>query len=565
MERSTKLIDRLRLDAMFTFMHGLRPDKTMGQLFTNFRHRNSTRWSEMEKREALEQQRLLGQQTKASRLSAFDEDDDESSDMHGTTVFSSRKLKEARKIHDFHAQQQKSLQQTFAEESTPQSLPSDNPFVPCNWDAVEPNTILQDTMTRANNIVQTKLPHTMESLESSEDDVPHSRRSKKVQKFLNSLSLSRSQKLVVQEFNKSFEAMRDHLRNNQTTEINFAAMASAGFEPPRALLTGDPGSGKSHTIDTICKLASMHGVGHVVTTSYNGIAAVNIDGSTIPSMFRIIENNGNRSALHLDDDTLAQIRDEICSASMSMLIVDEVSTIDARIIAMLDMRLQQIHNNCSSFGGVPVLFAGDFNQLGPVQKVFLPMDMINYALRLKKLGRLNDPPIPSATTTTTDQRKQNAHADDRLFDALDRLHSARKRRRKSQKQEDAANRFKPTSLTYRGCFLLSSFARFHLREQQRARGDSHSDFVRHLSEGKPIHLDKILEHPPLSAEDVKTNPKEWMFAPTLVTSNHERLEINRMKAWLWAKKHGTHVFKWRCRIGKQENRPDQNTMEKVES
>ncbi len=235
-----------------------------------------------------------------------------------------------------------------------------------------------------------------------------------------------------------------------------------------------------------------------------GMAAVNIDGSTIPSMFKIIENNGKTSALHLDDDTLARIRDDISSASMSMLIVDEVSTIDARMIAMLDLRLQQIHNNCSSFGGVPVHLAGDFNQLGPVQKVFLPQDMIDCALCLKKLGKLNDPPIPSDTTLETKHTRQNAHAEDRLFNALDKVHSAQKRPRRtqSQKQEDAANRFKPTSLTHRGCFPFSSFARFHLKEQQRVQGDSHSHFVRHLSEGKPIHLHKILECPPLSAEDV---------------------------------------------------------------
>ena len=51
---------------------------------------------------------------------------------------------------------------------------------------------------------------------------------------------------------------------------------------------------------------------------------------------------------------------------MSFFIVDEISTVDARIIAILDLRLQQVYNNNLPFGGMPVMFAGDFNQLSLV-------------------------------------------------------------------------------------------------------------------------------------------------------------------------------------------------------
>ena len=36
-----------------------------------------------------------------------------------------------------------------------------------------------------------------------------------------------------------------------------------------------------------------------------------------------------------------------------------------------------------------------------------------------------------------------------------------------------------------------------------------------------------------------------------------------MKAKLWAEEHQTYVFKWRCKVGKQENRPLMSEMDKI--
>ena len=52
MDTSKKLIDRLCLDTMYTYMYGLRSNYERGVLFQNFRHRTSTKWSEEEKKEA---------------------------------------------------------------------------------------------------------------------------------------------------------------------------------------------------------------------------------------------------------------------------------------------------------------------------------------------------------------------------------------------------------------------------------------------------------------------------------------------------------------------------------
>ena len=46
---------------------------------------------------------------------------------------------------------------------------------------------------------------------------------------------------------------------------------------PTYLITGEPGAGKSYAIQTIVELASILQLGITASTSYNGIAAVNVD------------------------------------------------------------------------------------------------------------------------------------------------------------------------------------------------------------------------------------------------------------------------------------------------
>jgi hypothetical protein len=45
-------------------------------------------------------------------------------------------------------------------------------------------------------------------------------------------------------------------------------LQSSGIKVPHILLTGDPGSGKSYSIETITELATKMKMGHVITTSY---------------------------------------------------------------------------------------------------------------------------------------------------------------------------------------------------------------------------------------------------------------------------------------------------------
>ena len=144
-------------------------------------------------------------------------------------------------------------------------------------------------------------------------------------------------------------------------------------------------------------MAERMRVGKVATTSYNGIAAVNIDGVTLCSLLDIGQYEAPKNTFaeaigSLSDTRLDSIRNELDWENLALFVVDEISTVDANIIAMIDARLQKVMGNKEPFGGIAMLFTGDFNQLGAVQKMFLLNDMIGYAAWKEAMSKKIAPP-----------------------------------------------------------------------------------------------------------------------------------------------------------------------------
>ena len=79
-------------------------------------------------------------------------------------------------------------------------------------------------------------------------------------------------------------------------------------------------------------------------------------------------------------------------------------------------------------------------------------------------------------------------------------------------------------------------------------------FVNKLAAGKTISWKDLKPYKALSRADAKET--EWQFAPVLVSSNRERLEIVHQKSILFAKLHKTHVFKWRNDAKNWKNKPE---------
>lgn len=128
-------------------------------------------------------------------------------------------------------------------------------------------------------------------------------------------------------------------------------------------LTGEPGAGKSHTVNAFVAWLRSHGISVAVTAS-TGIAATHIGGMTIHSW------SGIGIAKFLSKNDLQEIatRDKLVRRlkDTRVLIIDEISMLDARTLTMVDAVCKTVRKNAAPFGGLQVVLVGDFFQLPPV-------------------------------------------------------------------------------------------------------------------------------------------------------------------------------------------------------
>ena len=130
-------------------------------------------------------------------------------------------------------------------------------------------------------------------------------------------------------------------------------------------LTGEPGSGKTHTTNQYVAYLRSCGIEPAITAS-TGIAATHIGGYTIHSWSGI---GVRRDLTKYDLDRIGQNRNIVRRVGNArILIIDEVSMLSARTLAMVDAVCREIRRNQQPFGGLKVILVGDFFQLPPVNK-----------------------------------------------------------------------------------------------------------------------------------------------------------------------------------------------------
>lgn len=130
-------------------------------------------------------------------------------------------------------------------------------------------------------------------------------------------------------------------------------------------LTGEPGAGKSYTINLFTEWLRQRGTVYAVTAS-TGIAATHVNGVTLHS-WSGIKMKRKISDAHLEQMASDRFHVERVSRP-KVLIVDEVSMIDAKMVDMLDIILRHFRDPHEPFGGIQVVFVGDFFQLPPVDR-----------------------------------------------------------------------------------------------------------------------------------------------------------------------------------------------------
>ena len=134
-------------------------------------------------------------------------------------------------------------------------------------------------------------------------------------------------------------------------------------------LTGEPGSGKTHTINRYIKWLRERGVEPAVTAS-TGIAATHIGGHTIHSW------SGIGVKRDISDYEIEMINSREKTArriiDAKVLIIDEISMLDAATLESIDRVLRTLRRRPmmpeQPFGGLQIVFVGDFFQLPPISK-----------------------------------------------------------------------------------------------------------------------------------------------------------------------------------------------------
>lgn len=130
-------------------------------------------------------------------------------------------------------------------------------------------------------------------------------------------------------------------------------------------LTGEPGSGKTHTVNAYIAWLRSHGIEPAITAS-TGIAATHVGGMTIHSW----------SGIGINARMTPELLDTISSKEhvakrlqkTKVLIIDEVSMLGGEVLAMVDAVLKEVRHNDLPMGGIQVVLVGDFFQLPPISR-----------------------------------------------------------------------------------------------------------------------------------------------------------------------------------------------------
>ena len=132
------------------------------------------------------------------------------------------------------------------------------------------------------------------------------------------------------------------------------------------LLTGGAGSGKSFVVNNIIEQFASSAI--VCAPTWN--AATLINGVSIHNAFKILPNrlseieyDGERISLQWANKHIKCLN---LAGKVEMVIIDEISMVSGDMLMWIDMALRKTYKYGKPFGGVQMIFVGDFSQLPPI-------------------------------------------------------------------------------------------------------------------------------------------------------------------------------------------------------
>ena len=164
-----------------------------------------------------------------------------------------------------------------------------------------------------------------------------------------------------------------HSWAKQCIKSNLASTL-VNMEPLRIFLTGNAGCGKSFLMkvlyQSLTKTLSYGNVSldkpKVLLMAPTGVAAINIDGTTIHTALNIPVGSFSKNLPPLSDQMKSSLRNKL--ADLKVIIIDEISMVSNDLLFYVHLRLNEIFNSVKNepFAGVTVITVGDFFPLPPV-------------------------------------------------------------------------------------------------------------------------------------------------------------------------------------------------------
>lgn len=127
------------------------------------------------------------------------------------------------------------------------------------------------------------------------------------------------------------------------------------------LVSGVAGSGKSSIIHAYQTWRTENEMPEAPVVAPTGIAALNVGGTTIHRLFGL---RPQTDTSELRVRLTRKVTETLCG--LRVLIVDEVSMVRADVFSYMDRALQAARRDSRPFGGVRMIFVGDYWQLPPV-------------------------------------------------------------------------------------------------------------------------------------------------------------------------------------------------------
>jgi hypothetical protein len=182
-------------------------------------------------------------------------------------------------------------------------------------------------------------------------------------------------------------------------------------------ITGKAGTGKSTFTQYFAKNTSKS----VLICAFTGIAAINVGGQTIHSIFKfplkpMLEADSEIPVFRKDDPTRLLI------GETDSIIIDEVSMLRSDVLEALDYSLRVNGGDASKvFGGKQLLFIGDLFQLPPVVKLSSDLERALFQDHYKSEYFFDSPAYQKATPSFHELQKVHRQKDPGFLRLLDKV------------------------------------------------------------------------------------------------------------------------------------------------